>query len=123
MKLFDILNNSGTTKSKELIEANSKISIFKYNALKRAIPIEWKTKLKNQETIPIYENNINRSSNPFIRINNIWKRIESVTSKNIYILKQYSGRYNHQQFWIPGLIYILFSKWQNGKLYLHLQVR
>ena len=87
MKLTDILNSNGTTKSKELIETtnDSKLSILKYNALKRAIPKEWKTILKTQETIPINENNINRTCTPLIRISNIWKTIESVTSKNIYI--------------------------------------
>ena len=58
---------------------------MKYNALKRVIPKEWKTILKTQETIPINENNINRTCHLLIRINNIWKHIESVTSKNIYI--------------------------------------
>ena len=47
MKIVDMLNNNGTTKSKELIEANSnansKLLLLKYNAVKRAIPIKWKT--------------------------------------------------------------------------------
>ena len=75
MKIIDILNNKGTTKSKELIEANtdSNLSILKYNALKRAVPKEWKTILKKQEKSPIIETNIYRSRNPIIRVNNIWK--------------------------------------------------
>ena len=87
MKIVDILNNNGTTKSKELIEGNtdSKLSILKYNAVKRAIPIEWKTILKKTETFPINVNNIYRSTMPLIKINNIWKQIETVTSRNIYI--------------------------------------
>lgn len=52
---------------------------------KKAIPIEWKTLLKAQENIPINEKNIRSSSHLCVKINNTWKQIEKVTSKNIYI--------------------------------------
>ena len=41
--------------------------------------------IKKQETILSNDNGINRSNIPLIRINDIWKQIETVSTKNIYI--------------------------------------
>jgi hypothetical protein len=81
--IHDLLTKKGTFLTSQEIENkfNVKCNILKYNALKDAIPLNWRKKLKTMQ-VPIEAISFEEQLN--LKINNIPKNINTITNKDLY---------------------------------------
>jgi hypothetical protein len=81
--IHDLLTKQGTFLTAQEIENkyNVKCNILKYNALKDAIPLDWRKKLK---TMQVSAEAISFEEHLNLKINNIPKSIKTITNKDLY---------------------------------------
>jgi hypothetical protein len=81
--IHDIVDKDGKFLSAEemRIKYNIPCDILKYNALKDAIPLEWKRTIK---TMRIEQNTISFHEQPHLNINKIYKPLQLLKNKDFY---------------------------------------
>jgi hypothetical protein len=81
--VHDLINEQGLFLSPKDLEEkfNIKINIFNYNALKDAIPLKWRQKVK---TMKIPNNAVSFDEDIYIRIGKSDKPITKITNKDMY---------------------------------------
>jgi hypothetical protein len=81
--IHDIVTKEGTFLTSEELtnKYQVKCNVLNYNAIKDALPLKWRTKLK---TMNVPKNAISFQEQPFLKIGKIDKPIQIITNKEIY---------------------------------------